>query len=157
MKTLTQIYEDFKISKNTKRGQQLKVLLIESENIMACPFTIAGSGFGIVYLLDDEYKYHYVGATKTPWTSKKDVEKSFNFNITNLKHAMNYVLVDKDSIHGIKSAYNIEISYGVVDKELFMKTLQNDNDLMDIHITYPTDEAEKVLNSMINKGYLSRV
>ena len=90
MKTLTQICEDFKISKSTKIDEPIKVLLIETKDVLTCPFTISGNAFGLLYVTNDNKLYHYIGGTRRePWNRYEYVELITGIN--NWKDVGKYV------------------------------------------------------------------
>lgn len=147
MKTLTQICEDFKISKSTKIDEPIKVLLIETEDAVTCPFTISGNFFGLVYVANDNKFYHYIGGgtKREPWNLYEYVELITGIN--NWKDLGKYVY------HNINNHFTAK--YSTIGKKKLEEIIKQNHDIgiTDASNTFIHD----FINEMIDKGYLSRV
>jgi hypothetical protein len=161
MKELTTyISENFKISHKTQLGKFVKVLIIQTWQTKICPFTIAENQYSILYVLDDEYLYHYMGREDKPWQSPEQISKDVGVDLTHGKYK--YL-----GQFGLNRSVTMEVYAGIKIEKDILLNIENQQENNILSIPVKTDKykgkhpirnytVNEFLDKMINDGYLER-
>lgn len=156
MKTLSQITEDFKISKSTKIATSYKVLAFRRDFIVANNFEtdifVQGNYMSLIFCQSNKYKFIIIGENtgrrdNYGWKELSDIDKA-----TTLVHNWKK-LPDLDySKFGNSRIYHV---YSTVFTKEEIAKLANNDDISFFYYAGNEREVLDVIKHYIDKGYLN--